>query len=50
LDVELVLAAPVNEGGFGDLEFCRDAVEGPTLSPEMDEAGDCILIFHNMPF
>jgi len=38
LDLELKFAAPVDEGGFGDLEFVRDAGEAPTFGSEMNEA------------
>jgi len=41
LDLELVLAAPVDEGGFGDIEFGRDPRESPALdATEFDETTD----------
>ena len=48
LNGELMLVAPVDEGGFGDAEFPGDAVEAPALDPKLDEAVDGTLIVHNM--
>lgn len=45
LDLVLEFAAPINEGGFGDVEFLGDAGEAPALTTELHEAflGDFIL-------
>lgn len=47
LNLELVLAAPLDEGGLGDLKFDRDAVEAPSLRTQEDETGNGFLVGHN---
>ena len=46
-DLELMLAAPLDEGGLGDFEFDRKAVEAPSLRAHEDEARDGFLVVHN---
>ena len=44
-DAVLVLATPVNEGGFGNIQFSGDAGERPALSAQLDEPFDDLGIF-----
>jgi hypothetical protein len=37
---DLVSTAPVDEGGFGHIQFGGDAGEGPALGAEADESFD----------
>jgi hypothetical protein len=37
LDLEPELSAPVDQGGFGDLQILGDAIEAPTLGTEEDK-------------
>ena len=46
LDLELELAAPVNEGGLGDIQLGHKPGIGPALGPEFDELLNRFLIFH----
>jgi len=39
-DIELVLPAPLDERGFGDVELRGDAVEAPTLRTQENKTGD----------
>ena len=39
-DIELMLAAPLDEGGFGDVEFSGNAVEAQTLRAQENETGN----------
>ena len=45
-DLELMLAAPFDKRGLGDVEFDLDTVEAPTLRAQEDEAGDSFLVGH----
>ena len=47
LDLELVLAAPVDEGGFGDVEFGLQARIGPTAGAEFDKTTDGLWCVHS---
>ena len=47
-DFELMLAAPLDEGGFGDVQFGGDAIKAPALRAHEDEAGNRFLIVHKM--
>ena len=47
-DFELVLPAPVDEGGFGDAQLDGNAVEAPALRAQEDEASDGFLVSHNV--
>jgi hypothetical protein len=49
LDLELELAAPVDEGGLGDVQLGHEPGIGPALGPEFDELLNRFLIFH-VPF
>jgi hypothetical protein len=46
LDEMLVLAAPKNEGAFGDAELVSDALEADALGAQLDELLNGFLIFH----
>ena len=46
LDKMLVLAAPEDEGAFGDAELVGDALEADTLGAQLDELLNRFLIFH----
>ncbi len=50
LDVELVLAAPVNERGVGDAQLGCDSSEGPPLRAEFHKPLDSLLIVHLWSF
>jgi len=39
-NIELVLSAPLDKGGFGDVELSGDAIETPPLRTQKDEAGN----------
>ncbi len=47
LDLELMFAAPRDEGGLGDIQLGHEAGEGPSLGAEFDESLNGILIFHS---
>ena len=49
-DLELMLAAPLDERGLGDVQFDGDAVEAPALRAQEDEAGDGFLVVHKFGF
>ncbi len=46
LDLELVLAAPVDEGGLGDVQLGSDSSEGPPLRAEFDKPLDNLVVVH----
>ena len=46
LNLELVLATPVNERGFGDAEFGHQAGVGPAVGAELDETLDDLWGMH----
>ena len=46
LNLELVLATPVNERGFGDVEFGHQAGVSPALDAELDETLDDLWGMH----
>ena len=46
LDLELVLAAPLDPCGLGELQLHRDAVEASTLWTHHDKAGTGFLVIH----
>lgn len=46
LDFELELATPVDECGFGDVEFGSNPRTAPELSAEVNEPGNRFLVFH----
>jgi len=48
LDLELVLAAPGNERGFGDVEFGHEARVAPALGAQFDESLDGFVVVHNV--
>ena len=45
-DFELVLPAPLDEGGFGNVELDGDAIKAPALRAQEDEAVDGFLVSH----
>lgn len=48
LDVKLMLAAPLDERGFGDIQFGGDLIEAPALRTQEDEAGDGFRVRHSL--
>ena len=46
LDLELMLAAPGDERGFGDVEFDHEPGVRPALGTEFDEALDSLWRMH----
>jgi len=50
LDEVLVLAAPEDEGAFGDAELFGDAAEAEAAGTQFNEPLNGILIFHNKPY
>ena len=47
LDVELKLAAPFDECGFGDLKFFGDTRKAPAFSAEANETLLCFDVIHS---
>jgi hypothetical protein len=47
VDFELMLPAPLDERGLGDVQFDLDAVEAPALRAQEDEAIDGFQIVHD---
>ena len=48
LDFVLILSAPFDERGLGDVQLNGDAVEAPALRAQEDKAFDGFLIVHNL--
>ena len=48
LNLELVLAAPGNERGFGDVEFGDEARIAPALRAQFDETLDGVIVVHRI--
>lgn len=46
LDLELMFAAPSNEGGPGDIQLGGEPREGPTLRAELDKPLDRFFVVH----
>jgi hypothetical protein len=47
VNVVLELAAPVDDGGFADVQFRGDTSKAPPLRAELNEPLLCFLIFHS---